>query len=402
MRRKIVMGAVTDQRRQHSDNTAEYDTTDKNENNKMNAVQEKPNKAEVKDKKLFRCLVGQSAPIQSVRHDIEQVAQSDATVLILGQSGTGKEVVARNIHYYSKRGSRPFVPVNCGAIPHELLESELFGHEKGAFTGAITARKGRFAMAEGGTLFLDEIGEMTMAMQVKLLRVLEERVFERVGSTASINADVRIIAATNRNLEEMVKQGKFREDLYFRLDVFPIRLPTLAERIEDLPLLVKELISRLEQTSSSSVRFTPEAIVALSQYDWPGNVRELANQIERMAIKYPNGLVQPGNLPERIKAQISQDGAPGLEINAVNSVMNQVDQRCRGLSTPRMQVPAEGFDLKSYISDIEISLIQDALDKSGGVIAHAAKSLGLRRTTLAEKMRKYRIDRDSDTSAASN
>ena len=395
------MGAVTNDRRQQNDDNAQYEMAD-TENDKMNAVQEKEKQTEVKDKKLFRCLVGQSSAMQRVRHEIEQVAPSDATVLILGQSGTGKEVVARNVHYYSKRRNKPFVPVNCGAIPHDLLESELFGHEKGAFTGAITARKGRFAMAEGGTLFLDEIGEMPMAMQVKLLRVLEERVFERVGSTASIEADVRIIAATNRNLEEMVKQGKFREDLYFRLDVFPIRLPTLAERIEDLPLLVKELISRLEQTSSSSVRFTPEAIVALSQYDWPGNVRELANQIERMAIKYPNGLVQPNNLPERIKVRISQEAAPGLEINDVNSVMNQVDQRCRGISTPRVQIPAEGFDLKSYISDIEIKLIQDALDRSGGVIAHAAKSLGLRRTTLAEKMRKYKIDRDTDTSVAPN
>ena len=396
------MGAVTNERRQHSDDKSQDDITDNSENHKPGASKDDEKQTAVKDKKLFRCLVGQSPAMQKVRHEIEQVAQSDANVLILGHSGTGKEVVARNVHYHSKRGNKPFVPVNCGAIPHDLLESELFGHEKGAFTGAITARKGRFAMAEGGTLFLDEIGEMTMAMQVKLLRVLEERVFERVGSTTSITADVRIIAATNRNLEEMVKQGKFREDLYFRLDVFPIRLPTLAERIEDLPLLVKELISRLEQTSSSSVRFTPEAIVALSQYDWPGNVRELANQIERMAIKYPNGLVQPNNLPDRIKAQISHDAAPGLEINDVNTVMNQVDQRCRAISTPRVQIPAEGFDLKSYISDIEVSLIQDALDRSGGVIAHAAKSLGLRRTTLAEKMRKYQIDRDTDTTSASS
>jgi sigma-54 specific flagellar transcriptional regulator A len=257
-------------------------------------------------------------------------------------------------------------------------------------------------MAEGGTLFLDEIGEMTMAMQVKLLRVLEERVFERVGSTTSISADVRIIAATNRDLEQMVKQGKFREDLYFRLDVFPIRLPTLAERIEDLPLLVKELISRLEQTSSNSVRFTPEAIVALSQYDWPGNVRELANQIERMAIKYPNGLVQPNNLPERIKAQISADATQGLGISDVDAVMNPVDQRRQDVTVPVVDIPTEGFDLKTYISNIEVTLIQDALEKSGGVIAHAAKSLGLRRTTLAEKMRKYQIDRDTNSTPASS
>lgn len=396
------MNAVTDQRGQHSDNESGCDATDIVENNNKDASIDKDRRSAVKNRKLFRCLVGQSPAMQKVRHEIEQVSKSDANVLILGQSGTGKEVVARNVHYHSKRRNKPFVPVNCGAIPHDLLESELFGHEKGAFTGAITARQGRFAMAEGGTLFLDEIGEMTMAMQVKLLRVLEERVFERVGSTTSITADVRIIAATNRDLEEMVKLGKFREDLYFRLDVFPIRLPTLAERIEDLPLLVRELISRLEQTSSNSVRFTPEAIVALSRYDWPGNVRELANQIERMAIRYPNGLVQPNNLPERIKAQISTDAAQGLGINDVDAVMNPVDQRRQDVTLPVVDIPTEGFDLKTYISNIEVTLIQDALEKSGGVIAHAAKSLGLRRTTLAEKMRKYQIDRDTNSTPASS
>jgi len=263
--------------------------------------------AEPHEKKLFRCLVGNSPAMQKIRHEIVQVAGSDANVLILGESGTGKEVVARNIHYHSNRSGKAFVPINCGAIPHDLLESELFGHEKGAFTGAITSRQGRFSMAEGGTLFLDEIGEMTMAMQVKLLRVLEERVFERVGGTATLHADVRIIAATNRNLEEMVSQGKFREDLYFRLDVFPICLPALCERVEDIPLLINELISRLERTKHSTVRFTRDAISAMSQYPWPGNVRELANQIERLTIKYPNGLVQARNLPEKIKSHISQD-----------------------------------------------------------------------------------------------
>jgi len=393
------MEAVSNQRRQNSGNESGYNKPDNGGNQHIDTDQADKNKTVARDKKLFRCLVGKSAVMQKVRQDIEQVAISDANVLIFGQSGTGKEVVARNVHYHSKRRNKPFVPVNCGAIPHDLLESELFGHEKGAFTGAITARQGRFAMAEGGTLFLDEIGEMTMAMQVKLLRVLEERVFERVGGTTTLLADVRIIAATNRNLEEMVQQGKFREDLYFRLDVFPIRLPTLAERIEDLALLIKELISRLEQTKQSSVRFTPEAIVALSQYGWPGNVRELANQIERMAIKYPNGLVQANNLPERIRALISEDAASGLEINDVDSVMNDVDQRSQGMVTPSIHIPAEGIDLKSYISNIEVNIIQDALEKSGGVIAHAAKSLGLRRTTLAEKMRKYQIERDPNTPA---
>ena len=396
------MGAATDQGRENPAKDAGSNQPEVSEKTEPTERHKAESHKKVQDKKLFRCLVGQSPAMQQVRHEIEQVARTDANVLILGQSGTGKEVVARNVHYYSKRRHKPFVPVNCGAIPHDLLESELFGHEKGAFTGAITARQGRFAMAEGGTLFLDEIGEMTMAMQVKLLRVLEERVFERVGSTTSITANVRIIAATNRHLESMVKQGKFREDLYFRLDVFPIRLPTLAERIEDLPLLVKELISRLEQTSSNSVRFTPEAIVALSKYDWPGNVRELANQIERMAIKYPNGLVQAHNLPARIKAHLSEYNASGLEVDDVSTIMNDVDQRCHSTNTPGMSVLSEGFDLKSYIANIEVNLILDALDKSGGVIAHAAKSLGLRRTTLAEKMRKYNIERDSNSTPSSS
>ncbi len=355
--------------------------------------------AETKQSKiLFRSLVGQSAAMQAVRNDIEQVANTDANVLITGESGTGKEVVARNIHYHSSRRHKPFVPVNCGAIPHDLLESELFGHEKGAFTGAITSRQGRFSMAEGGTLFLDEIGEMTMAMQVKLLRVLEERVFERVGGTTTIHADVRIVAATNRNLQEMVEQGKFREDLYFRLDVFPIRLPNLRERIEDLPLLIKELISRLEQTKRNSVRFTQEAIVAMSKYSWPGNVRELANQIERMAIRHPNGLVQASDLPDRILN--SADDGVGLKLEDIDTIIDCDDKRKTGVLVPPVNFPVEGFDLKSYIASIEVGIIENALDNSGGVIAHAAKSLGLRRTTLAEKMRKYHIERPTDNATA--
>lgn len=195
---------------------------------------------------LFRSMVGRSEAISQIRHLIEQVAATDASVLILGESGTGKEVVARNIHYHSSRGKGPFVPVNCGAIPPDLLESELFGHEKGAFTGAISTRKGRFELAEGGTLFLDEIGDMPMSMQVKLLRVLQERCFERVGGSGTIKANVRIVAATHRNLEDMIKQNLFREDLYYRLNVFPIEMPALRERIEDTPLLLQELLARME------------------------------------------------------------------------------------------------------------------------------------------------------------
>ncbi|RMD79163.1 MAG: sigma-54-dependent Fis family transcriptional regulator, partial [Gammaproteobacteria bacterium] len=250
---------------------------------------------------LFRSLVGNSRAIREVRRLIEQVAPTEATVLILGESGTGKEVVARNLHYYSPRRHKPFVPINCGAIPKELLESELFGHEKGAFTGAITARQGRFELAEGGTLFLDEIGDMEMAMQVKLLRVLQERVFERVGSNKPIRADVRIIAATHRNLEQAIADGRFREDLYYRLNVFPIEMPPLRERREDIPLLIQELITRLEHEKRGSVRLTQAAVMALCQYHWPGNVRELANLVERLVIMHPFGVVDVGDLPEKFR-----------------------------------------------------------------------------------------------------
>ncbi len=358
-------------------------------------------KNETPKNKTNQNLIGNSQSMQKVQREISQVANSTANVLILGNSGTGKEVVARNIHFLSSRRNKNFVPINCGAIPPDLLESELFGHEKGAFTGAITSRQGRFSIAEGGTLFLDEIGEMPMAMQVKLLRVLEERVFERVGGTHTIQSDVRIIAATNRNLEDMVIKGDFREDLFFRLDVFPIKIPALRDRINDLPLLTKELISRLERANQNSVRFTKNAVIAMSKYDWPGNVRELANLIERMSIKHPNGLVNENNLPARITANISLENK-GIELPDLddNEFQSDYGTGCSklGSSIAPLQVnfPAEDFDLKTYIASVEVKIIEDALDNTDGVIAHAAKSLGLRRTTLAEKMRKYNINRYSE------
>jgi sigma-54 specific flagellar transcriptional regulator A len=250
---------------------------------------------------LFRSLVGNSAGVAEVRRLLERVAQTDATVLILGESGTGKEVVARNVHYYSRRRAGPFVPINCGAIPSELLESELFGHEKGAFTGAISARQGRFELAQGGTLFLDEIGDMPPHMQVKLLRVLQEKVFERVGGPRPISADVRIVAATHRHLEDLIQTGAFREDLYYRLNVFLVEVPPLRERAEDIPMLVEELIRRAEHEQRGSVRLTPAAMLALRAYPWPGNVRELANLIERLAIMYPYGVVGTEQLPAKFR-----------------------------------------------------------------------------------------------------
>ncbi len=224
-------------------------------------------------------LAGNSESIKSIRESIDQVANSTATVLVLGESGTGKEVVAKAIHLASNRKNKPFVPVNCGAIPAELLESELFGHEKGAFTGAITARQGRFEIAEGGTLFLDEIGDMPMPMQVKLLRVLQERTFERVGGNKSIECNVRIVAATHRNLDEEIKEKRFREDLFYRLNVFPIELPALRERTKDIPLLVNHLVARMEANKQDPVYFTRDSLAILMQHPWPGNVRELSNFI---------------------------------------------------------------------------------------------------------------------------
>ena len=241
-------------------------------------------RGERREVQLFRSLVGTSRQIQHVRELIMQVADKDVSVMIQGESGTGKEVVARNLHYHSHRRNKPFVPVNCGAIPAELLESELFGHEKGAFTGAINSRPGRFELAEGGTLFLDEIGDMPLNMQVKILRVLQEHTFERVGSNKTLKANVRVIAATHKNLEKMIEDGSFREDLYYRLNVFPIDMPSLRERVEDLPLLLNELISRLENEKRGSIRFNSAAIMSLCRHEWHGNVRELANLVERMAI----------------------------------------------------------------------------------------------------------------------
>ncbi len=338
---------------------------------------------------LFRSLVGNSRSIQQVRRMIEQVADSEATVLILGESGTGKEVVARNIHYHSKRRGRPFVPINCGAIPPDLLESELFGHEKGAFTGAISARQGRFEMAEGGTLFLDEIGDMSMPMQVKLLRVLQERTFERVGSNKTIHADVRIIAATHQDLEKAIDENRFREDLYYRLNVFPIETPPLRERAEDIPLLIKELITRLEHEGRGSVRLTQTAVLALCQYPWPGNVRELANVIERLIIMHPYGVVDVHDLSPKYRPKTA---------TIVDRVASEPAVAVAADPTTEPRLPRDGIDLRRHLKELECSLIRQALEEADGVVAHAANRLRLRRTTLVEKLRKYGLQKADEVS----
>lgn len=338
---------------------------------------------------LSRVLVGRSAAISKVRQLIGQVADSDANVLILGESGTGKEVVAKSLHYLSSRRSNPFVPVNCGAIPGDLLESELFGHEKGAFTGALTARQGRFEIAEGGTLFLDEIGDMPMPMQVKLLRVLQERTYERVGSNKSLTADVRVIAATHRDLEDRIADGEFREDLFYRLNVFPIEVPSLRERPEDIAPLVHELVVRLEREGRESVRLTAAALNSLSRYQWPGNVRELANLIERLVIMHPGGIVDVADLPPKYQAEgVETDSSIPMPEPVEKSV---VETAAAGRSAA---LPHEGVDLKEYLSELERDLIKQALDAADGVVAQAAKLLNLRRTTLVEKMRKYDLQRN--------
>ncbi|MBA1277403.1 sigma-54 dependent transcriptional regulator [Stutzerimonas stutzeri] len=344
---------------------------------------------------LFRSLVGTSRAVQHVRQMMQQVADTEASVLILGESGTGKEVVARNLHYHSKRRGGPFVPVNCGAIPAELLESELFGHEKGAFTGAITSRAGRFELAEGGTLFLDEIGDMPLPMQVKLLRVLQERTFERVGSNRTQNADVRIIAATHKDLEKMIVDGSFREDLYYRLNVFPIEMAPLRERIEDIPLLMNELISRMEHEKRGSIRFNSAAIMSLCRHDWPGNVRELANLVERMAIMHPYGVIGVMELPKKFRHVDDDDEQYVVDLQDEIEARATINTPLVAAGTQAM-LPIEGLDLKEYLGNLEQGLIQQALEDAGGVVARAAERLRIRRTTLVEKMRKYGMNRRED------
>jgi sigma-54 specific flagellar transcriptional regulator A len=345
---------------------------------------------------------GASPAIIAVNRLIQQVAPYDSTVLILGESGTGKEICARAIHAMSPRRQRPFVAVNCGAIPAELLESELFGHEKGSFTGAITTRKGRFEIAEGGTLFLDEIGDMSLPMQVKLLRVLQERIYERVGSNVSAECDVRIIAATHRNLEESIVRGSFRGDLFYRLNVFPIEMPTLAERIDDLPALIVDFIDHSASRGRPALRLQPETLDALASYAWPGNIRELSNLIERLAILCPDRAVGIGDLPSRYRpadwtAPVVQHalteeipqliaslaGGEDLDEDVVIPATLWADE-----SDAITRLPENGVDLRAHLMVIERSLISQALQRSGGTVAHAARLLSLRRTTLVEKLRK--------------
>jgi two-component system, NtrC family, response regulator HydG len=310
-------------------------------------------------------LVGRSEPMRRVLDQVRKVAPTDATVLVLGESGTGKELVARAVHAASGRGEKPFVSVSCAAIPEGLLESELFGHEKGAFTGAVRRKLGRFELAHEGTLFLDEVGEIPPAIQVKLLRVLQERSFERVGGEETVSADVRLVSATNRDLARMVAEGRFREDLYYRLNVVPVRLPPLRERPGDVEELASHFLARVAPRIGRKVTgFAPEAIALLRRHAWPGNVRELENVVEQALVFAEGDLVRPEDLPEGIR---------------------------RAAPSPALPVPSGDRSLTDILEDLEEQLILAAYERAKGVKAETARLLGIKPSALYYKLEKYGI-----------
>ncbi|WP_038835318.1 sigma-54-dependent Fis family transcriptional regulator [Pseudomonas aeruginosa] len=325
-----------------------------------------------------------------------KVYARDVPLLLNGETGSGKEAFAKAVHLAGPRAEQAFVALNCAAIPETLIESELFGYRGGSFTGARKeGMRGKLQQADGGTLFLDEIGDMPLPMQVKLLRVLQERTFERVGSNKTQNVDVRIIAATHKNLEKMIEDGTFREDLYYRLNVFPIEMAPLRERVEDIALLLNELISRMEHEKRGSIRFNSAAIMSLCRHDWPGNVRELANLVERLAIMHPYGVIGVGELPKKFRHVDDEDEQLASSLREELEERAAINAGLPGMDAPAM-LPAEGLDLKDYLANLEQGLIQQALDDAGGVVARAAERLRIRRTTLVEKMRKYGMSRRDD------
>ncbi len=327
----------------------------------------------LREKYDFGKMLGYSECMKTIFDTIEKVAKSDSTVIIYGESGTGKELVARAIHFNSDRKNFPLIPVNCGAIPEELLESELFGHEKGAFTGAIRNRLGRFELAQGGTIFLDEIGDMSPSLQVKLLRVIQEKQFERIGGVKTINADVRIIAATNQNLEEAVAEKRFREDLYYRINVIPIHLPALRERGPDIAILANHFLQKFAQMKKKEVtHISPEAIACLLHYPWPGNVRELENLIEMLVVLKEGNDIVLEDLPLKIR-QFKR------ETQTIGAI----------------QIPEEGIDFNELVSQFEKDILLNALEKSCGVKNRAAKLLNLNRTTLVEKLKRLNISAEA-------
>ncbi|WP_409478264.1 sigma-54-dependent transcriptional regulator [Pseudobdellovibrio sp. HCB154] len=331
---------------------------------------------EITSKYKFTQIIGESQSIKECLSLVERVADSDSTVLVQGESGTGKELIARAIHYNSPRAKGPFIAINCGAIPSELLESELFGHVKGAFTGAIANRAGRFELADEGTLFLDEIGDLEPSLQVKLLRALQEKKFEPVGSTKTVSVNVRVITATNVDLERAVEEGKFREDLYYRLNVIPIQIPALRERKTDIPLLLNHFLNNFNKNKTKTISgFSPEAMNCLINYAWPGNIRELENLVERLSILKGFGEVAPQDLPAKYKSAAA----------------------CYA-ETGSIDIPEEGLDFNNAVDQFENALIIKALEKTGWNKNQAAMLLRLNRTTLVEKMKKKGLKSGAETS----
>ena len=370
-----------------------------------------------------KAFIGASAGAEAIRHLIERVASSTATVLITGESGTGKELVARALHDQSDRSGGNFVPINCAAIPKDLLESELFGHRKGAFTGAMADRIGRFELAHGGTIFLDEIGDLSLDMQVKLLRVLQERTVDPVGGLKSVEVDVRVVAATHRDLEAEIEAGRFREDLYYRLNVLPLNTPALRQRTQDVPALLAHFAEHFAVNGQTPISFTADFIEALKDYAWPGNVRELSNLVDRFNTLFSGQLLSLATVPSSLlpkglrtlQAQrVSTPIADALEIvsplsakdmlqSANAEVMNpfanpappltmdlhneveDIIMLAQGLPS----LPPEGLSLKDRLADIERDLIVQALNRTDGNVSQTARLLNLQRTTLIEKLNKY-------------
>lgn len=317
-------------------------------------------------------IIGESDAIKEVFRMIEKLADTNSTIMLSGESGTGKELVARAIHMSGSRRNNPMIPVNCGAIPEELLESELFGHEKGAFTNAIRSRAGRFELADQGTIFLDEIAEMSPKLQVKLLRVLQERQFERIGGNKLIKVDIRVVAATNKNLEERVENGEFREDLFYRLNVIPISIPPLRDRKSDIPLLLDHFLKKFNLSKQKKITgINEEARALLMSYGWPGNIRELENIVERVVILADNDFIGLEDIPTFIRKKAGETKAASFEI------------------------PEEGIDFNQMVSNYEDQLLRKALEKTGWVKNKAAKLLNLNRTTLVEKLKKKNIEPES-------
>ena len=371
-------------------------------------------------------ILGSSSELTQLRGLIKQCAASDAPVLLRGESGTGKELVTRALHSQSARASNPFVAINCGAIPDQLLESELFGHRRGAFTGATCDRKGRFELAHKGTLFLDEIGDMPSQLQVKFLRVLEEKVIQPLGGTSEIEVDVRIVAATHRDLEEMVSEGEFREDLLYRLNVLPIKIPPLSQRKEDIP----ELLSHFAESfaiNSKKVNFTRRSLLILQAYSWPGNVRELSNLVQRFSVLYPGKTIELSKIPDEFLSQElihmtrfserpvieeennarsrEEDGSAnnhsieiGTEFDDLKSEVNEQGgmdfEQIIELSNTITTLPDKGLPTRDLLNNLEANLIRTALDQTDGNVSKASELLQIGRTSLIQKINKYQLEKD--------